>query len=103
MRLVLKSGKEKIVCAAIHFDDGKKNHIHTPENIFSGFVIAGLRHCNCFGIMHAFSGYDDFKSGTQGFITSFGRFVDRMEGAIIARKSKQVNRKCKILFSEDLY
>ena len=97
--------KEKIVCSAIHFDDGKDSYVHQPKNISSGFVISGLRHCNCFGTMQALSNYDDFKKAknTQGFITSRHRFVDRKEGAVIAKKSRQIKGKVSVLFSEDLY
>lgn len=35
--------KEYIICAANHYDDGKK-HPHTPKNIEQGFVICGRRH-----------------------------------------------------------
>ena len=40
----------------------------------------------------------------QGFYTSYGRFVDREEGLLIAKKAGQVNEDLdKKLFSEDLY
>jgi hypothetical protein len=103
--------KEKIVCSAIHINDLREDHAHKPENIESGFVVAGLRHCNCFGVIKSLSDCDSFKKckNTHGFITTFNRFVDREEGYIIAKKGRQikkdktVNKKCKILFSENLY
>ena len=106
-----KKIKEKIVCSAIHINNRMPGYAHQPKNIITGFVISGLRHCNCFGSIKALSNYDDFKKceNTQGFITSENRFVDRLEGFIIAKKARQVkrdrsvNKNCKILFSEDLY
>ena len=97
--------KEKIICSAIHFDDNRDDYMHRPENISSGFVVAGLRHCNCFGAIQALSNYDYFESAKkiQGFITSLNRFVDRQEAAIIAKRARQIKKKTMYLFSEDLY
>ncbi len=39
--------KEKIICAAIHLNDGNI-YQYQPKNITSGIVIAGRRHHNCF-------------------------------------------------------
>ena len=42
---------ERILCAAIHFDDGKTKYEFQPPNIDTGFVIAGWRHGNCFALV----------------------------------------------------
>ncbi|MEO5366974.1 MAG: hypothetical protein H7831_11640 [Magnetococcus sp. WYHC-3] len=50
-------------------------------------------------------GYEKPIQGNQGFVTSEGRFVDRVEGAKIAVKSGQI-KKLKWppkLYSEDLW
>lgn len=42
----------------------------------------------------------------QGFVTNFGRFVDREEGLAIARASSQIKQKHgnqNLLFSEDMW
>jgi hypothetical protein len=98
------TGKEYILSAAIHYNDGNK-HEHQPKNIEQGVVIGGRRHHNCFMTLFALKGKDGYekKSITQGFITSFDRFVDRVEGAKIAHAAKQTAQLESPLFSEDLY
>lgn len=100
--------KEYILCAAIHFDDGI-NHIHQPKNITSGIVICGRRHHNCFTTLLIIgSNFKDvcIKNNTQGFLTSYDRFVNRKEALIIARENNQLledKDNKEILISEDLY
>jgi nucleoside phosphorylase len=99
---------EKILCAAVWYDDGEK-HIHQPKNVESGFVVAGRRHHNCFAtvtIIADFEGSQDLKKKsqiTQGFITSLDRFVDRAEAAKIAKNAGQVASEFSQLISEHLY
>lgn len=92
---------DKILCAAIHFDDGKEDHPHPPKNITSGFVVCGYRHCNCFAIASLIPDID--MRGEQGFLTKRGNFVDRREGGKIAYEAGQIKSPTEILFSEDLY
>lgn len=107
---------ERILCAAVHFDDGKAR-VHQPTNIATGIVICGRRHHNCFAVA-AEQGWCDptqywrDSRGTrpksvQGFLTSADRFVDRAEAARIARAAGQVNpvlvAESDELISEDLY
>lgn len=112
---------EKILCAAIHYD----NHINYPHmdcyGINTGFVLCGYRHHNIIGVLPENTESKitierakelnidwpvDNTDITQGFVTSTGRFVDREEAAKIALDSGQINElkysKTK-LFSEDLY
>jgi hypothetical protein len=94
---------EYILCAAIWYDDKKKRE-HQPENIETGIVVCGLRHCNAFVILYEIAEPDYNKQKvTQGFLTSKGRFVDRKEAAKIAYAVKQIKRQTPGLFSEDLY
>lgn len=108
--------KERIICAAIWFDDDKK-HEHQPTNVDTGFVICGRRHPNCFATLAILMGKLSrlkYKERTQGFLTTENRFVDRTEAARIAFKSNQiinlnnskwidVNWSTIKLYSEDLY
>lgn len=97
---------EKIICAAIWFDDGKE-YPYQPKNIVTGFVLCGLRHGNCFGPLVVFDHRNaDYAKNEQGFLTSYNRFVSRTEAYEIAVREVQiVNNPTQhgILFSEDLY
>lgn len=98
--------KERIICAAIWFDDGVK-YDHQPVNINTGFVIAGMRHHNCFQTLAIFSKVSDINVAQfekqQGFITTLNKFVSRERAAKIAHKSGQTKYDVGKLFSEDLY
>ena len=108
---------EKIICSAIHFDDGEE-YLHQPTNTPTGVTVCGMRHHNCFmtvaiivnhydrkedGKKYCFHGFKE----TQGFLTNKNRFVDRKEAQIIALREDQVLDKNQlrgdILFSEDIY
>lgn len=106
---ITKSYKEYIVCSAIYYNDSVKRE-HQPTNILIGIVVCGLRHCNCFTILNNIFPLRDYmlndsrKNTTQGFLTSFNRFVNRSEAYEIARQNKQCKpNKYKILASEDIY
>ena len=99
---------ERILCAAIWFDDSK-GYVHQPENIQTGFVVCGRRHHNCYATLVAVLGDDkwvetkmDFEQ-VQGFVTSLDRFVDREEAAKIAYVAGQVDQLYERLISEHLY
>jgi len=97
--------RERIICAAIWFDDGKK-YDHQPVNINSGFVIAGMRHHNCFNTVIILSESIDKHTHyekSQGFITTHNKFVTRERAAKIAYKAGQTKLHVGKLFSEDLY
>lgn len=97
--------KEKIICAAIWFDDGEK-YDHQPVNINSGFVIAGMRHHNCFQTLAILSkdiGSHVKYEKVQGFITTLNKFVTRERAAKIAYEAGQIKMNVGKLFSEDLY
>jgi hypothetical protein len=108
-------GQERIICAAIHFDDGVVRE-HMACNVATGIVVCGRRHHNCFSIRAALSleGYSirmPVNGVTQGFMTSADRFVTRKEAAKIAVQAGQVEAtqvmkadgEFAALFSEDLY
>lgn len=93
--------EEWVLCAAIHFDDGKKRE-GQPDNIQSGFVIAGRRHHNCYATLQAIGEALGITEGivknlfervgrdSQGFITNLDRYVDRKEGYRIAKAAGQI-------------
>jgi len=97
--------KEKIVCSAIWYNDGKKTYTNQPRNISEGIVVAGLRHCNCFSTLVCIFPDREYigKRPTQGFLTTNHRFVDRYEGMRIARAAGQVTIDKPKLNSEMLY
>ncbi len=116
----MKDNSERIICAAIWYNDGKE-YPTQPKNITEGIVICGHRHYNCIGILKSMF-YDNYRDCTmcnvkrievlnndiQGFLTSTNRFVDRMEGLTIAKANNQLLHKEPFnenigLFSEDLY
>jgi hypothetical protein len=92
----------KIICSAIHFDDGKV-YVHQPKNIKSGFVICGRRHHNCFATYSIVKGAKLDALNKQGFLTDNDNFVDRNEAAKIAFENGQISKQKLTLFSEDLY
>ncbi len=107
-RSVLKKVSEYILCAAVHYDDGKV-YEHQPRNIKTGIVIAGRRHHNCLltGFILA-KGKLKKADQVQGFLTNTDRFVNREEAFCIAKAADQLLYKCEgdgpqSLISEDLW
>ncbi len=83
---------ETCICAAIKLVDGT--------------VIQGLRHHLCLG--EAFSRGLSITGHEQGFITSTGRFVDRLVGKAIQNlaglpSAAPGGYRGDLLYSEDLY
>ena len=100
--LVNTPSSELILCAAIHFND-KIEYPHSPTNIKYGYVVCGLRHCNCFNVAALIPKNDNFDHANQGFLTNLGRFVDRKEAGKIAFIAGQIPSLTTCLISEDLY
>ncbi len=97
------SEQERIVCAAIYFNDGVKR-VHQPTNIREGIVILGLRHCNCFAIAkEIFPNREYIGKEIQGFLTESNRFVKRKQAGLIAYQAGQTLELKGELCSEDLY
>jgi hypothetical protein len=93
---------EYIICAAIHYNDGK-TYLHQPKNIDSGIVVCGRRHHNIIYNWNQLSLGKTRRTDTEGFLTSKDRFVDRKEGGRIAFEAGQIKKITDCLFSEDLY
>jgi hypothetical protein len=110
---MIDTAKEYIVCAAIHYNDGKE-HVHQPINIKSGFVTLGLGHHYCVYLfsmimqgIHNDAYYKLENECVFGFLTSRRRFVEREEAGQIAIACGQIEKMeyfgGKKLDSSDLY
>ena len=99
--------KEYIIAAANHYSNGDGNVLpfHSCYGIKEGFVIAGFRHPLVIQSAKAWK-EKGYKCVEEGFITSYGRFVDRKEAYEIAKNVGQINYEKlsgDILFSEDVF
>lgn len=100
-----------VLCAAIWFKNRKKYELQ-PENIDSGFVICGRRHCNCYKtaliankekLEHLLENLETNDRVIEGFLTSDDQFVDRIKGGEIAFRAGQTAYLKSSLLAEDLY
>ena len=99
--------KEYIIAAANHYSngDGKRLPFHSCYGIKEGFVLAGFRHPLAIQVSEAWK-EKGYKCVEEGFITSYGRFVDRKEAFEIAKNVGQINYEKLYgnnLFSEDVF
>lgn len=108
--------KEYLLCAAIWIDTGEAS---PPRRTYSypktGLLFCGWRHADCMVARDAWlkasaalagMHVDDLRHSLpeeQGFLTSTGRFVDRLEATQIAFAAGQSVRHSGGLSSEDLY
>jgi len=99
----MDNSKEYIVCAAIRRIE-PHSCVRVLKNVDLYDIEIGLRHAD---ILHRFQGIVSKAMKDQGFITSKGRWVDRIEGMQIAIACEQVipgtTPNDKRLFSEDIY
>ena len=99
---------EKVICAAIWYDDGVQ-HKEQPINITTGFVVCGHRHHNCMVTAAILSGQTEYQlNGTCGFLTSDNKFLDRYEAYELASTylynlNDLPPHRVARLYSEDLY
>lgn len=124
---MIDNTKEYIACSAVHYDNGKKYTFMEGYGVQSGFVIGGLRHPFIMSILPSNvysvniperlkSLYEELEWNknlpkhevTQGFITSYGRFVNRKEAMEIALacgqvKKEELGNERIGLFSEDIF
>jgi hypothetical protein len=109
---------ERILCAAIYVDTGKReNDCQSYGYPETGVVFSGLRHNDCFTPLrlwwHELDPYNrkiimrihehQHRGSRQGFLTTHGRFVDRKEAARIAYNTGQIHFQISSLTSEDIY
>ena len=115
--------KEYIACSAIHYDNGIKYPFMEVYGIQSGFVLCGLRHPYIGSVLPTNVFYEGEEpspellhikwdkslpvhKAVQGFMTSYGRFVDRKEARGIAIRCGQCDERSlhsSDLFSEDVF
>lgn len=104
MAFIQPAFMERIICSAIHINDGKDYHLNSgdqPINITRGFVVAGRRHGDCYntiknlhkfrpdnGIVPEVFSYTAAKD--MGFLTNHNRFVYRKEALKIAYDAGQL-------------
>jgi hypothetical protein len=113
---------EWILCAAVYVDTGRAE---PPRRSYAypdtGLVFTGWRHSDCFVTMEAWASRlwfwerwrldqvqpHQLAGRNQGFLTSRGRFVDRVEAKVIAVDAGQLEGRHVYgkteLYSEDLY
>lgn len=103
------SDDEIVLCSATHYDDGEVHPHQYAYGVVTGFVVCGYRHHNIVNSIAHLIGKNKYNT-TQGFLTSNGRFVNRKEAMLIARKHNQIiesrlsaTAHANILFSEDIY
>jgi hypothetical protein len=86
---------ENCLCAAMLMPDG--------------YIVRGHRHDDCIMTAAYYKRYSkgDLHQATPGFLTTTGRFVDRVEGAAVQKAagiaSVHTGTFTDFLFSEDLY
>ncbi len=89
----VKEPQEVPLCAAVKMPDG--------------YVIRGHRHTDCLGRASEIERYMVVPRPpiTQGFLTSYGRFVDREKAMGLAKAAGLIARSVErdALYSEDLY
>lgn len=104
LQVIRFGGQEYLLCAAIHYEDGKK-YEHQPKNIESGIVVCGRRHHNCYTTLARLLGdrYDIKLTHNQGFVTNRDRYLERKDAAQVAYKCGQIKTEQKTIFSEDVW
>jgi hypothetical protein len=104
---------ERIYSAAIWYMDLDLPTVkYRPENITKGVVIEGHRHAdiirtllNLTGLRTVENGENAAGTSIQGFVTNKNRFVNRVEGKVIAKNANQLIEETGFneLYSEDIY
>ena len=106
--------QERIICAAYRFKEGYRTPYMEKLTEKDGTMIEDMFHGPCRETFKMAMGwrhpdirykYNDVidTSDLGGFMTSFGRYVDRKEAAKIAFAAGQIEKEKAWLFSEDLY
>lgn len=96
---MIDNSKEYILCSAIKI-------LNQKDLGGEDLIYCGYRHHSILWQQHKGHLFNK-KENVQGFLTSYGRFVEREEAASIAIEAGQCLREKmtnhKMLFSEDLY
>ena len=103
---MINNKKPYILCAAMHFDDGKK-HYNQPNKITTGFVVTGRRHMDILNAVDILgidkTKFIEYRNMFYGFLTSHNMYVDRQQAMEMASAIGQVESTNRELISEDLY
>lgn len=107
---MIDNSKEYIACAAVWYQNGKHYPFQNVYGIDNGFVIGSFRHPMCMSVCpeNPYFQHKLVENGdetlqfewnpdcagdvVQGFITSYGRFVDRKDAFKIALECGQITR-----------
>lgn len=107
---MIDDSKEYIICSAIWYKNGKQYPFQNIYGIDNGFVIGGFRHPMCMAVCPENPYFQEklVENGdetlnfewnkdcagdvTSGFLTSYGRFVDRKEAFKVALECGQITR-----------
>lgn len=107
--ILLKWRRETCICATIRLPDGRiiRGHRH-GDCIRTAVELIDHRHSIGLEPVPYEGMRDDMRQDSQGFITSTGRYVDRLEGMRLQRaagieSAADGGYRGDILFSEDLY
>jgi len=91
---MIDNSKEYVICAAYWYKTGDESpRGFVAQNISTGIVIGQWRHCN---VIHAWRQASNLRTAkseidyVDGFITSHGNFVDRVQAAEIAYNAGQI-------------
>lgn len=92
---------EYILCAAIRYPDFFKTDENGKET--KDIILCGRRHADCIHNYFRLTGFKTSRRHPQGFMTSHGRFVGRVEAVGIAFNAGQIKETYDQLISEHLY
>lgn len=93
--MLIDTSQEYIICAAIWYRKGREDEISprgfVAQNLNTGVVVGQWRHPN---VIHAYHQLTRERTigEVQGFITSKGNFVDRVQAMEIAYQAGQVSK-----------
>lgn len=102
---------EKIVSVAhrVKVPEAMRAEMWNGEHVYPEYMIVAVprpgRHHTVMHPLHEL-GINVHGMNDQGFLTSKGRWVDRTEGCLIARRASQIRKKHgpdDMLFSEDMW
>lgn len=93
--MVIDTSKEYVICAAIwytkEFGDQESERGFVAQNLNKGVVVGQWRHPNVIHAYHQLTGGRTIGE-VQGFLTSEGNFVDRVQAMEIAYNAGQVTK-----------
>ena len=75
--LKTKMEEEKIICSAIWFDD---DIARANQNVFSGFVVAGLRHSDCYRTASVFDPEYKYNYRSKQGVLNFWKSICGQKG-----------------------